>query len=108
MDNWNNRGRGLSDKRERGTGVGIVKRRNTKPGLISELKEIEFYLYGDTPLNKTEYERLSRRRKRILKIQAGKDARWSIMKGRPGPPREHERVPYGIKKASLDILEELS
>ncbi len=106
-DDWGLR-TGISNKRETGTGVAIVKRRASMAGVRVELTEIESYLYGDMPLNKTEYERLRRRRGRILRILAGRDARYAVMGGRLGSPNRHERVSYGVKKASLNMLDLLS
>ena len=105
----NNQMRGLSDKREVGTGVAIVKKRNTLTGLKIELMEIQRHLdnTGDHPLNKTEYERLRKRKNAILRMLSGADPRWSTMRGRAGPPRENERVPFGVKKSSMDIMKAL-
>ena len=106
MDDRRDRGQWLSDKREANTGVAVVRKRNTKEGMISELREINGYLEGtdDIPLNKTEHERLRRRKAIILRRLSGADPRWSVMRGRPGPPRENEVVPFAIKKASMDII----
>ena len=97
----------ISNRREAGTGVAVVKRRDTKEGMRVELSEIDSYLKNTDimPLNKTEYERLRKRKKRIIRILEGRDARWSILGGRQGPPKENEVVPYSIKRVSMGILD---
>ena len=96
----------LSDKREANTRVAVIKRRHTISGMRAELAEIRDYLNNtdQVPLNKTEYERL-RKRKRVIKRRLdGRDPRFSIIGNRPGPPRQDEKTQLGVKSVSLDIL----
>lgn len=97
----------ISDKREANTGVAIVEHRSDRTGIVAELKEINSYLEGEMPLNKTERERLRKRAQRIEDMLKGMNPTFSTL-GRQGQVPKEKMDIYQMKKSVINIIKQLN